>query len=376
MKKGLKATLIAIVLTLALLTACAGGGTQATEPAAVQPQATEAAVQPQATEAAGQTQATEAAGQPAATTEGGQAGQKYTLATVVKITGINWFNRMEEGVKQFGEDTGNDTFQQGPTEADAALQVQIVEDLIAQNVNAINVVPFSPEALEPVLQKALDQNIVVISHEASNQQNINWDIEAFDNNAYGEHLMKALAERMGEEGEYAVFVGSLTSKTHNEWADAAIAYQQANYPNMKLVTDKIETKDDQQIAYQRTQELLRAYPNLKGIEGSASTDVAGAGLAIEEAGLEEQIAVVGTSLVSISGKYLESGAVDMISFWDPALAGYAMNKLAVMVLNGEEITDGMDLGIEGYNELKMDGKVLYGQAWVDVTKENMGDYDF
>jgi simple sugar transport system substrate-binding protein len=367
MKKGLKATLIAIVLTLALLTACAGGGTQATEPAAGQAQTTEAAVQPQATEAAGQ---------PAATTEGGQAGQKYTLATVVKITGINWFNRMEEGVKKFGEETGNDTFQQGPTEADAALQVQIVEDLIAQNVNAICVVPFSPEALEPVLQKALDQDIVVISHEASNQQNINWDIEAFDNHAYGEHLMQALAERMGEEGEYAVFVGSLTSKTHNEWADAAIAYQQANYPNMKLVTDKIETKDDQQIAYQRTQELLRAYPNLKGIEGSASTDAAGAGLAVEEAGLQDQIAVVGTSLVSISGKYLESGAVDMISFWDPALAGYAMNKLAVMVLNGEEITDGMDLGIEGYNELKMDGKVLYGQAWVDVTKENMGDYDF
>ena len=28
------------------------------------------------------------------------AQKKYTIVTVVKITGINWFNRMEEGVKQ------------------------------------------------------------------------------------------------------------------------------------------------------------------------------------------------------------------------------------------------------------------------------------
>jgi simple sugar transport system substrate-binding protein len=36
----------------------------------------------------------------------------------------------------------------------------------------------------------------------------------------------------------------------------------------------------------------------------------------------------------------------------------------------------MDLGVKGYNKIIMDGKVLYGAAWVDVTKENMKDYNF
>ena len=36
----------------------------------------------------------------------------------------------------------------------------------------------------------------------------------------------------------------------------------------------------------------------------------------------------------------------------------------------------MDLGVEGYNAIKLDGKVLYGQAWVDVTTDNMSEYDF
>jgi simple sugar transport system substrate-binding protein len=302
--------------------------------------------------------------------------KKPTIATIVKISGIQWFNRMDEGVKKFAADTGDNAFQVGPAKADAQLQVQLVEDMIAQGVNAIAIVPFAPEAVEPVLKKAMDAGIKVVAHEASAIQNADYDIEAFQNAAYGEHLMKALGECMGGKGEYAVFVGSLTSKSHNEWVDAAIAYQKANFPDMKMVGSKNETFDDQQQAYAKTQELLRAFPNVRGFQGSASTDVGGIGLALEERGMAGDTCVMGTSLPSIASQYLETGAVDMISFWDPALAGYAMNKLAVMLINGEPVTDGMDLGVEGYNKLALDGKVLYGQAWVDVTKENIAEYPF
>jgi simple sugar transport system substrate-binding protein len=300
----------------------------------------------------------------------------YTIVTVVKLIGVNWFSRMDEGIKKFAADTGTHASMIGPPTADAALQVQEIEDLIAKKVNAIAVVPNSPEALEPVLKKALSRKIVVIGHEGASLQNVDFDIEAFDNAAYGEHLMKALAKGMGEEGKYAVFVGHLTAKSHNEWVDAAIAYQKAHYPKMQLVTDRIESNEDQQQAYARTKELLRTHPDLKGIEGSAATDVAGAGLAIEEAGQRGKITVVGTSLPSVSGKLIESGAITMISFWDPALAGYAMNKVAVDKLDGKPIADGMDLGITGYNKVALKGHVIYGQAWVDVTRDNMKDYPF
>lgn len=304
------------------------------------------------------------------------AQDKPKIATVVKISGIQWFNRMEEGVKKFAADTGNDAFQVGPAQADPQQQVALIEDMIAQGVDALAVVPMSPEALEPVLGKAMEQGITVITHEAAAQQNTNWDLEAFQNEAFGANLMERLATCMGGEGEYAVFVGSLTSQTHNQWVDGAIAYQKEKYPNMTLVGDKNETFDDQQNAYAKAQEVLRAFPNVKGMQGSASTDVAGIGLAIEERGLEDKTCVFGTSLPSIAGQYIETGAVDGIGFWDPAVAGYAMNKLAVMVMNGEEVKDGMDLGLEGYNAVTLDGKVIYGQAWVNVNKDNMADYPF
>jgi simple sugar transport system substrate-binding protein len=304
------------------------------------------------------------------------ADKKYNIATVVKISGINWFNHMETGVKKFATDTGNTTEQLGPPTTDSAQQNQIVEDLIAKKVDAICVVPFQPPAMEPVLKKALDNHIVVITHEASDIQNADYDIEAFDNSAFGEHIMENLAKAMNYEGEYVVMVGSLTSKTHNQWADAAIALQRKKYPKMKLAVDKVETNDDQQVSYAKAKELLRSHPNLRGFQGSASTDAPGCGLAVEEAGLQDKVAVVGTGVPSLVKKYLPSGAVRVISFWDSADAGYLMNKVAVMVLNGQKVTDGMDLGVTGYDKIRLAGKVIYGSGWTDCTKDNMDKFDF
>ena len=302
--------------------------------------------------------------------------KEVSIATVVKIAGIQWFNRMEEGVKKYAADTGTNAFQVGPAQADPQQQVALLEDMIAQGVDAIAVVPMSPESLEPVLKRAMEAGIAVVSHEAASLQNVTYDIEAFQNEDFGANLMKNLGACMGGEGEYAVFVGSLTSQTHNQWVDGAIAYQKENFPNMVLVGDKNETFDDQQKAYEKAQEVLRAYPNIKGFQGSASTDVGGIGLAIEERGLEDSSCVVGTSLPSIAGQYIETGAVDMISFWDPALAGYVMNTVAQMVMDGKEVTEGMDLGQTGYHSVSLVGKVIFGQAFVEVTSANLADYPF
>jgi simple sugar transport system substrate-binding protein len=298
------------------------------------------------------------------------------FTTVVKIAGINWFNRMETGVVAWGKEKGVNANLVGPAQADAAQQIPIIEDLIAKKVDALCVIPMDPAQLDPVLKKAMDAGITVITHEASNQKNMHYDIEAFDNKAFGAGLMDRLAAKMGEEGEYAVFVGSLGSKTHNEWVDGAIEQQKAKYPKMTLVGDKNESFDDADKAYTKAKEILAKYPNIKGFEGSASTDVAGIGRAVEEAGLQDKVSVVGTSLPSIAGDLLTSGAIDAIGFWDPAVAGAACNQIALMMKEGKTVGEGTDLGIKGYNKLKAVGNVLYGDAAVYVDATTAKDYPF
>lgn len=303
-------------------------------------------------------------------------GEEYTIVTIVKGE-MGWFSRMEDGVNQFAESTGHNAYQLTPASFDAPVQVGMIEDLIAKgNVDAIAIVPNSVPAVDPALKKAQENGIVTIGHEASNLDNADFDIEGFDNAAYGRHWMDWLAEKMDEEGKYAAFVGHLTARSHNEFIDAAIARQKEKYPDMEMIGERHESEESTQLAYQKTKNLLKNYPELEGILSCASSAAPGIAKAIAEFGLEDEIYTAGTSLVSQTGKYLSSGAFDMISFWDPAYAGYAMNKVAVNVLQGREIQEGFDLGIEGYHSLIRNGTVLRGEAWVDVTAENMDKYDF
>ncbi|MDG2376365.1 MAG: TIM barrel protein [Woeseiaceae bacterium] len=79
------------------------------------------------------------------------------VGVVVKIGGIPWFNSMEAGIKTRADELGIDAFMIGPTSTDPALQVRAIEDLIAQGVDAIGVVPNDAGVLEPVLARLAEK---------------------------------------------------------------------------------------------------------------------------------------------------------------------------------------------------------------------------
>ena len=304
-------------------------------------------------------------------------GKTYKIANLVKQLGTAWYQRQQLGLDQINEEYDNvECFMVGPETADASEQVKIMEDLIAQGVDAITVVPVSVETLEPVCQKAREAGIIVISHEAAGMENVDYDVEAFDNASYGSHMMDLLAEAMGEEGQYATTVGFLTSKSHNEWMEAAVARQKEAYPNMELVVDKIEENDDTQTGHDKFQELVKTYAQLKGILVSSMSGTQGVGLAIDEMELNGSVSAIGTCIVSVSGDYLESGALTATTFWDPAGAGYALNKAALLALEGETIEEGTDLGYNGYHSITMNGNVIYGDDVEEATAETMSQYPF
>ena len=110
---------------------------------------------------------------------------------------------------------------------------------------------------------------------------------------------------MGEEGEYIVYVGSLTVPLHNLWADAAIAYQKAHYPKMKLVADRYGVAESVDDSYKTAIDAMLAHPNLKGILTFGSQGPIGAGRAIKEKGKAGKIALVGSFLAFARRETLE-----------------------------------------------------------------------
>ncbi len=308
---------------------------------------------------------------------------EWTIAVITKDNTAAWFKRMETGVNEFGSETGINVIQKGPANADAASQVEVVDNMIDQGVDAICIVPIDPGALEASLQRAMEQGIVVISHEASNLENTLFDTEAFTAEDFGAAIMDSLAEDMGEEGKYAMMVAYTTSTTHMEYANAQFNRQQEAYPNMELVNGgaipTCESEESVDTAYERAKEVLKANPDLKGFTGVASTDCPGIAKAVEELGLDVKVVGVGTP--NEFKPYVNSGTITKVKLWDPRVSGYVMCKLASDILAGEEIGDGngYNAGIEGYENMVLSegtNRCLLGQADITLTADNIDEYDF
>ena len=298
------------------------------------------------------------------------------IAVVVKITGIPWFNRLEEGVVEAGKDLGVNAYQVGPAEADPAQQVKIVEDLIAKGVDAICVVPNDAKAMEPVFEKAKSKGIVVLTHESPDQKGSDWDIETIDNVKFGEMHFEKLAQLIGGQGEFALFVGSLTVPLHNYWADVGLAYTKKKYPGMKLVTKRIPCGESAEEAYKQTLGLLKAYPDLKGIVGFGSLGPIGASQALKKKKMGGEVKIVGTVLPSHAAPYLKQGYMQHGFLWDPKDAGYAMVAVAKKMIDKEPIEEGMEIKGLGPANVDPKMKLVKFDAILDITADNADKLGF
>jgi len=101
--------------------------------------------------------------------------------------------------------------------------------------------------------------------------------------------------------------------------------------------------------------------------------------AIDELGLKGKAFTAGTGMPAANAQILKDGSVSALTLWDPADAGYALASLATKILKGEKIEDGVDLGVEGYENMHFapgSNKVLEGNGWLKITKDNVDSLGF
>lgn len=299
-----------------------------------------------------------------------------TIVMCAKHEGISWFDDMRIGIKQFATDTGVNAYQIAPEGGDPAKQLQMVEDLITQGVNAICCVPNDAKSMAPTLQKARDAGIVVIGHEAPDiTDSVDYDLAAFTNASHGQRFGENLVKYMNKEGKFASLVGMLTMVPHMEWWQGCVDYVKKNAPDMQCIVDQpYEDKNDNQVAYDKGIEVMKATPDIKGFTDSAASG-AGIAQALQERNRND-IALVSTAVPSQAGEYIKAGWMDAGLAWRPADAGYVTCEIALKVLKGEPITTGMDFGKDGYNSVKLEGNEIFGEAPLVFTAENIDQPQF
>lgn len=311
----------------------------------------------------------------------GSGNDVFEIVMVAKHEGIPWFDDMRKGVDEFNDEYKGKVkaWQIAPEGGDPAKQVQMVEDLIAQDVDAIIVVPNDPDSMRPVLERAKDKGIIIISHEAAGLADVvDYDVEAFDNSSFGVLMFDELAKAMGGKGKFAAMVGGLTMETHMAWYNAGMEHIKSNYPDMTAVSKQpYEDKNDDKIARDKSIEILNAHPDLDGFVGTSVS--AGSNMAsILKEKNNTNVKVVSLGIPSVSGPYLEDEFMVHAQTWRPADVGYVTANLAYKMLLKEEIKDGVDLGKDGYENIKIIDKIVYGDAPLELKKGTFepGDYPF
>ena len=294
------------------------------------------------------------------------------MGVVVKIGGIPWFNAMEQGIEARGEELGIDAFMIGPTSADPALQVRAIEDLIAQGVDVIGVVPNDAEVLEPVLQKARDQGIKVVTHESPDQQNVDYNFELASSDGFGEAHAELLAEKMGGDGQYAVFVGSLTVPLHNAWADAANAYIAENYPDMELVGERYGVAESVDDSRSTALDLMSANPDLEGFLAFGSQGPIGAGRAVEERRRVGEVFVLGPFSPGQGRSLIKDDAVSGGFMWNPMEAGRVFVTMGDRLLKDDAPIEAGET-IEGLGEVAPEGTNIVVDQLVTIDKSTVDE---
>ena len=303
--------------------------------------------------------------------------EDMTVVVMPKLVGIPYFNASETGALAAGEELGINVIYTGPTTGDAALQVQMIEDLLIDGIDALAIAPNDPDSVSPALQKCQADGVLVMDWDTTaNGDDVTYSIQQIDNKVLGEMLFDLLVEAMGtDEGEYAIVTGYLTAANLNTWIDFGKAYAAEKYPNLTLVTDPVPSDESAQEAYTQTMALIAAYPNLKGIIGYSTPGPIGAAMAVQEKGLQDQIAVVGTSMPTDSAPYLKDGSLDFGVLWDPAQLGKLAVYVAYLTITGQTV-EGYEVPGVGPIHIHEDGKTIIMADPSVWTAENVDNYNF
>lgn len=250
------------------------------------------------------------------------AADKPRVAFVPQLTGIPYFNAMEEGGKRAAKDLGVDFIYTGPVDASPIDQLQIVQNLINQGVNAISVSILDASGLSPLVESAKAANLKLFTSDSDAPQSGRalYVAQATDE-GLGNTLIDELVKRTGEDATIGIVSGDATASNLNTWIGVIQARAKAKYPKLKLLDPQFSGSSSDKAA-QISGDLMTAHPDLKGLIAVASSTCPGVGQAIESAKKVGTVFGTGYCSPNTARAYIKSGAMPFTVLWDPAALGY------------------------------------------------------
>ena len=240
---------------------------------------------------------------------------KPRIALVMKSLANEFFKTMQDGATahQQAHAAEYELIANGTKdELDLSRQVEIVEQMIAQQVQAIVIAPADSKALVPVCQRAQAAGIVVINIDNKldaavlAERNLRIPFVGPDNRKGARLAGEALARRLKPGDQVAIIEGVPTAfNAQQRKAGFEDAMKAAGINIVSSQSASWETAKANQVAAA----LLVEKPELKAILCANDSMALGAVAAIRAAGKAEQIRVIGFDNIQAVRQLLKDGQV-------------------------------------------------------------------
>lgn len=310
--------------------------------------------------------------------QGPRDASQLRIAFIPQLIGIPYFTAMEEGGKAAAAQFGGEFLYVGATQASAAEQVRLMENLITQGVDAISVSVLDEASINPVIARARRQGIAVFTSDSdapTSQRQL--FVAQSMNQDLGFTLIDRLALQIGGAGQIGIVSGESTATNLNTWIRYMEERVASAHPNIEIVDIRFTAGGSAEDAFRQAQELMTRFPNIRGLVAVASTTVPGVARAVEEAGRVGQVAVIGYGSPNTVRPFIRSGAMRESILWDPFALGFLTHWAGIQLALGNEIAEvnivpGLDDPIQFFAD---SGTLLLGPPLV-ISAENVDDFDF
>ncbi|WP_018182484.1 rhamnose ABC transporter substrate-binding protein [Kaistia granuli] len=278
------------------------------------------------------------------------------IAVVAKDIGNGFFVAAGKGAEEAAKEIGDTSIIfTGPTEPTAEGQIEVINALIAQKVDAIVISANDPDALVPALQKAKQRGIVVVSFDsgvAPEGRDVQLDPSSVD--LIGKTIIKLAADHLPDgKGKIAFLSGTATATNQNAWLAAAKTHY-GDFPGVEVVAT-VYGDDLFDKSYREAQGLISTHPDLAAISAPTTVGIVAAAQAVTDAGKIGKINVTGLALPSEMAAHIKSGASKSFAIWNPIDLGYSATMIANNLIKGNAKAEpGAEISIGRVGKITLD----------------------
>lgn len=286
---------------------------------------------------------------------GAAQAETMRIALVAKALGIGFFEAANKGAQEAAAELGDvEIIYTGPTDTTAEGQIEVINSLIAQRVDAIAVSANDTDALAPTLKRAMDRGITVISWDSGvAPEGRAMHLNPSSAPLIGNTIIKLAADHLPDGGDVAVLSATTTSTNQNIWIEEMTKVM-GDYPGINVVAT-VYGDDLADKSYREAQGLMQSHPDLRAIIAPTSVGIVAAAQAVSDAGKVGQVNVTGLGLPSEMAGHVKSGASQSFAIWNPIDLGYSATMIAYHLANGDAVAEpGATIPIGRMGEVTLD----------------------